>query len=170
MTIFYRLIKTNIINNNKTYNSYFIVMVFMLMLIASTTCMWLLHGRSMVLFFVLFNNLFFLIWRFRWICLSKVILESARFKFNHTYNKEFYMFNFNFHIWKEYLFLAQMFLCLDKINLFTLDLLCRWKCLFTEDEALPQTDTVVPERSYSSSEDEDFYDAEDFKSASSTPQ
>ncbi|XP_076104118.1 oxysterol-binding protein-related protein 9-like isoform X4 [Mytilus galloprovincialis] len=40
----------------------------------------------------------------------------------------------------------------------------------TEDEALPQTDTVVPERSYSSSEDEDFYDAEDFKSASSTPQ
>ncbi|VDI83501.1 oxysterol-binding protein-related protein 9/10/11 [Mytilus galloprovincialis] len=42
--------------------------------------------------------------------------------------------------------------------------------LSPEDEALPQTDTVVPERSYSSSEDEDFYDAEDFKSASSTPQ
>ncbi|XP_063441837.1 oxysterol-binding protein-related protein 9-like isoform X2 [Mytilus trossulus] len=39
-----------------------------------------------------------------------------------------------------------------------------------DEESLPQTDTVVPERSYSSSEDEDFYDAEDFKSASSTPQ
>ncbi|CAG2197173.1 ORP9_10_11 [Mytilus edulis] len=39
-----------------------------------------------------------------------------------------------------------------------------------DEESLPQTDTVMPERSYSSSEDEDFYDAEDFKSASSTPQ
>ncbi|XP_052066520.1 oxysterol-binding protein-related protein 9-like isoform X2 [Mytilus californianus] len=41
--------------------------------------------------------------------------------------------------------------------------------LSPEEETLPPTDTV-PERSYSSSEDEDFYDAEDFKSASSTPQ
>lgn len=63
-----------------------------------------------------------------------------------------------------------MFLCLDKIILFMLDLLYRWICLFTDEESLPQTDTVMPERSYSSSEDEDFYDAEDFKSASSTPQ
>ncbi|XP_071120773.1 oxysterol-binding protein-related protein 9-like isoform X1 [Mytilus edulis] len=42
--------------------------------------------------------------------------------------------------------------------------------LSPDEESLPQTDTVMPERSYSSSEDEDFYDAEDFKSASSTPQ
>ena len=38
-----------------------------------------------------------------------------------------------------------------------------------EDNAPSQTDTV-PERSYSSSEEEDFYDAEDYKSATSTPQ